>query len=60
MVEVIIVINILRISIHYFQVDTSSGNVDEALEELKKESSYFQLIKRDYKVGINSTISTLN
>merc|ERR1711892_132050 len=26
------------------EVDTSSGNVDGALEELKKESSYFQLI----------------
>eukprot|EP00092_Neocalanus_flemingeri_P020966 GFUD01022717.1.p1 GENE.GFUD01022717.1~~GFUD01022717.1.p1 ORF type:complete len:380 (+),score=124.45 GFUD01022717.1:102-1241(+) len=31
------------------EVDTSSGNVDGALEELKKESSYFQVIKRDYK-----------
>ena len=33
-----------------FQVDTSAGNVDVALAELKRESSYFQVINYDYKV----------
>jgi len=31
------------------EVDTSSGNVDNALAELRKEASYFQLISREYK-----------
>ena len=34
----------------FFQVDSSVGDVEGALENIKQESSYFQIITRDYKV----------
>jgi phenylalanine-4-hydroxylase len=31
------------------ELDVESGNIEGALEDIKKESSYFQIITRDYK-----------
>ena len=32
------------------EVDSSVGNIEGALETIRKESSYFQIITTDYKV----------
>jgi phenylalanine-4-hydroxylase len=36
------------------EIDTVSGDVAAAIEGLKKQSSYFQIISRDHKDGNGS------
>lgn len=38
------------------EIDTVSGDVNTAIEGLRKESSYFQIISRDHKDGNEETI----
>ena len=33
------------------KIDTTSGDIDGAMEEIRSNASYFQIITRDYKVS---------
>jgi hypothetical protein len=37
-----------------YQIDSSKGDVEGALEDIKASSTYFQIITRDYKVSVHS------